>query len=58
MRYTLQIVGGPKTTPLGQDMGGVSVTFSVENETVATVDKYREVTGLEVGNTVLFYEVV
>lgn len=51
-------MGGPKTIPLGQDMGGVSVSFSIENKTVAEVDKFREVQGLEVGDTVLYYEVV
>ena len=39
-------------------MGGVSVSFSIENNNIAKVDKFREVQGLEVGDTVLYYEVV
>lgn len=47
MRYTLQIVGGPSRSVSTQTYhgGAVVITFKVENESFATVDQFREVTG-------------
>ena len=60
MRYTLQIVGGPSRTTTSQSYhgGSVEIRFDIENKTVAQVDVFREVTGLEVGDTKMFYEVI
>lgn len=60
MRYTLQIVGGPSRSASSQSYhgGSVEIRFDIENKTVANVDVFREVTGLEVGDTKLYYEVI
>lgn len=47
MRYTLQIVGGPQTAAKTQQIDGshVEIKFEIENKEVATIDRFREVTG-------------
>ena len=62
MRYTIQIVGGPSRTG-GQAQnayhgGQVEIKFDVENQTIASVDIFREVVGHEVGDTLLSYEII
>lgn len=53
-------MGGPSRAPSNQAYhgGSVEIKFDIENRTVATVDVFREVTGLEVGDTKLYYEVI
>ena len=60
MRYTLQIVGGPQTAAKSQHLNGshVEIKFDIENKKVATIDRFREVTGHEVGDAVLKYEII
>jgi hypothetical protein len=60
MRYTLQIVGGPSRSASSQSYhgGSVEIKFDIDNKTVASVDVFREVTGLEVGDTKLYYEII
>lgn len=60
MRYTLQIVGGPQNTARSQQFDGshIEINFSIENTEVATVDRFREVTGHEVGDAILKYEII
>ena len=56
MKYTLQIVGGPIRGAISGD--SVEIKFEVENKQVASVDQHREVTGLEIGDTNLYYEII
>ena len=60
MRYTLQIVGGPSrsVSSISTQSGSVEIRFDIENKKIATVDNYREISGGEVGDTNLFYEVI
>ena len=60
MRYTLQIVGGPQTAGKTSQADGshVEIKFDIENKNVATIDRFREVTGHEVGDAVLKYEII
>ena len=60
MRYTLQIVGGPQNAAMTQQIDGshVEIKFDIENKEIATIDRYREVTGHEVGDAILKYEIV
>jgi len=60
MRYTLQIVGGPQTTAKTQQIDGshVEIKFEIENKGVATIDRFREVTGHTVGDAILKYEII
>lgn len=46
MKYTLQILGGPSRTVYTQSYhgGAVEINFKVQNEKIASVDKFREVT--------------
>ena len=60
MRYTLQIVGGPQTAAknMNQDGSHIEIKFDIENKEVATIDRSREVTGHEVGDAILKYEII
>ncbi len=60
MRYTLQIVGGPSRSATGQSYqgGAVEIKFDVEDKSIATVDVFREITGHDIGDTHLFYEII
>ena len=60
MRYTLQIIGGPQNAAMTQQIDGshVEIKFDIENKEVATIDRFREVTGHEVGDAILKYEIV
>lgn len=60
MRYTLQIVGGPQTMTSVQQTDGshVEINFDIENTKVATINRFREVTGHEVGDAILKYEII
>lgn len=60
MKYTLQIVGGPSksVSTISNQAGSVEIRFDVENKNIASVDAFREVTGNEVGDTNLFYEII
>lgn len=56
MRYTLQIVGGPQNTRSSSSDGShVEIRFDIEQKEIATVDKFREVTGHKVGDALLYY---
>jgi hypothetical protein len=58
MRYTLQIVGGPTRSSSISGSGSVEIKFDIDSKNIAIVDQFREVTGLEVGDTNLFYEII
>ena len=60
MRYTLQFVGGPQTTAKTQQFDGshIDIKFDIQNKNVATIDSFREVTGHEVGDAILKYEII
>lgn len=59
MRYTLKVIGGPSRSSYDQhDRSHVDVKFDIEDKNVATVDMFKEVTGHEIGDTVLNYEIV
>jgi len=60
MKYTLQIEGGPQTMAKSQQLDGshVEIKFAIENTKVASIDRFREVTGYEVGDAVLKYEII
>jgi hypothetical protein len=59
MRYTLQIVGGPQNTRSSSSDGShVEIRFDIEQKEIATVDKFREVTGHKVGDALLYYEII
>jgi len=58
MRYTLQIVGGPQHTQAYQDGSSVEIKFEIDDSSIASVDQFREVTGLRVGNANLKYQII
>lgn len=60
MRYTLKVLGGPSRGSYGTNVGGshVEIKFDIEDRNVATVDDFREITALEVGDTTLFYNII
>jgi len=60
MKYTLQIVGGPSRSVYTQTYhgGSVEINFKVQDEKFASVDKFREVTGNQIGDTNLYYEII
>ena len=62
MRYTLQIVGGPQTTAraLQADGSHVDIRFEIaeSDRDIASVDQFREVTGHQVGDATLHYEII
>lgn len=60
MKYTLQIVGGPSRGVSAQSYhgGAVEIKFDVEDHSIASVDQFREITGQQVGDTNLFYEII
>ena len=59
MRYTLQIVGGPQhTRSASSDGSHVEIRFDIAAKDIATVDQFREVTGHQVGDAVLKYEII
>lgn len=61
MKYTLQIVGGPSRSASSSQnyhSGSVEIKFDIEDKSIATVDVFREVTGHEVGDTKLYYEII
>ena len=47
MRYTLDVRGGPSRGSLGANAGGghVNFNFDIEDENVASIDSFREITG-------------
>lgn len=53
-------MGGPTRTSSAQSFhgGSVEIKFDVEDKKIATVDQFREVIGLEVGDTNLYYEII
>ena len=62
MRYTLQIKGGPQTTSnaVQSDGSHVDIKFDIADadKHIASVDQFREVTGLRVGDATLHYEII
>jgi hypothetical protein len=62
MRYTLQIVGGPQTTSRAPQVDGshVEIRFEIAERDghIASVGQDREVTGLQVGDATLHYEII
>ena len=60
MRYTIQIVGGPSRSATSSNQLGssVDIKFDIEDKGIATVDMFREITALEVGDTKLYYEII
>ena len=63
MRYTLHVVGGPRTTARahrqdGSNVGHVEIKFGIAESDIATVDQYRDVTGHKVGDATLTYQII
>ncbi len=59
MKYTLQINGGPQTSVQSFLNGSsIEIKFDIEESDIAIVDQNREVTGLQVGDATLRYQII
>lgn len=60
MKYTLGVFGGPSRGSYGMQIEGshVEQKFEIDNEEIASIDKFREITALKVGDAELRYTIV